>query len=701
MGSCCTHFRTARNQVTDVKEVPGDPAPTVIAKFVYWRSCVLCFALVLWALLFVLSVLDYVAAVKARDQTLNDFPEVLREYFSVALKVPIVVDGVMLFSQFIGFVVLFQAFSMRRKNFSGSVARSVAAWLTLTLAALVESIVVPFAAFIDLGKLQRDACGGSLVILMTSGKPFMEAFASTVTAQEPTLAPAMHEAIPGFKEFSSSSWTGLSWCKQHTWSWHSRLFGPFPRGGPMGTLMGNLQPGLARSSLSHAASGMKMKLEDCATESASLVASASAEMGQAERQSQGKSHNKRNKIMMRRDSHSPIPEQRRLSATINADGVVSLVVPVENLAATRRAKWRSRHRAPGGAVSLQTHLRTKRIGDPKILAAKKMAICSTNKALNFLGMLAPMAPEAVVMMYGQMSVLDVMKTGFPLLLTFIPAVVCGICGVKMMLTSSTLPGYLLMILVMGSTPNLFLILAILNQFMASFIAAVGFVCLMLLQGHYLRVAALFSNRKMRSKKKLEAEFGRLNTQQMILMGVFYVTVILYLGSKLYLLKTHGQQMTEALSGGLMELLKTLQKPSTIVAMIVRMRLSGLVSMLGSSDITLYMIFEVMDDDIKVKEKGLKADEATKKLVDDWQLLITGKKPVRTSQLEQSDPAEGVARRSTMRRDSSVGRKGSTGEAPDSGAASAAFQGDIEWTDPAPVQEERTSKKSKGEKKAKK
>merc|ERR1719195_1687364 len=59
-------------------------------------------------------------------------------------------------------------------------------------------------------------------------------------------------------------------------------------------------------------------------------------------------------------------------------------------------------------------------------------------------------------------------------------------------------------------------------------------------------------------------------------------------------------------------------------MVIRMRLSGLVSMLGSSDLALYMIFEVMDDDIKVKEKGLKADEATKKLVDDWQVLVSGK-----------------------------------------------------------------------------
>lgn len=406
--------------------------------------------------------------------------------------------------------------------------------------------------------------------------------------------------------------------------------------------------------------------------------------------------------MMRRDSHS------MLSATVNADGMVSPVGPTLT-PATKKNWWRHRHKAPG-AVTLQTQLRTKTGNSPWQKAAKEMAVCSTNKALNFLGMLAPLAPEAVFMMYGQMSVLDVLKSGMPLLLTFIPAVVDGICGVKMMLTSSTLPGYLLMVLIMGSTPNIFIILAILSQFFGSFLVSLGLICLMLLQGHYLRIAALFSNRKLRSAKKLEEQFSKLRTQQTILMSVFYVCVVIFIGTKLYLLKTHGAKVSSALQGGITELFKMFKKPCTILSIIIKMRLSGLVSQLGSSDLALYMIFEVMDDDIKVKEKGLKADEATKKLVDDWHILISGKKLVRKSQ--EGETAEGVTRKSTLRRESHRVSfpDGSTGEAPISGSASAAFQGGegaVTWEDSNEAKAEpatdkgKSSKKSKGEKKTKK
>jgi len=307
----------------------------------------------------------------------------------------------------------------------------------------------------------------------------------------------------------------------------------------------------------------------------------------------------------------------------------------------------------------------------------------------------------------------VFKSGMPLLLTFIPAVVDGICGVKMMLTSSTLPGYLLMILVMGSTPNIFIILAILSQFLGSFFISLGTVCLMLLQGHYLRIAALFSDPKIRSTKKVEAQFSRLSTQQTILTVIFYIAIILFLASKLYLMKTSGAQASRALQGGITELFKLFQEPRTIVIMIIRMRLSGLVSMLGSSDLTLFMIFEVMDDDLNGKEKGLKADEATKKLLEDWNILTSGTgKKLHKSRREGSESAEGVTRKSTVRKESIARRvsnaEGSTGEAPVSGTASAAFQGDegtVTWADSsevAPVTgKDIRSKKSKGEKKTNK
>jgi len=604
---------------------------------------------------------------------------------------------------------------MRRSNFSRSVRRSVAAWMSMILAVLMVNIIFPFAAFVDLGKLQRDACAGSLLIMLSTGKPFMDAFDQIVAQQEPGLAPALHESIPHIMDFEQSDWTGLSWCQSNSWSWHSRLFGPFPDGGPMSVIMGSeLQPGLTRTALANLAGAMKFKLEDCEKEPASLLTAADVKLAQGQPngsmlagwlQHDGHgptlAHGKQPGIMMRRDSRSRLhphaTSPHLLSSSINAHGVVSPI-------AAKKNRWAHRHRAPG-AITLQTHLRTKSAGKPLDEAAKTMAVCSTNKALNLLGMLAPVAPEVVTMMYGQVGVLDVFKSGLPLLLTFIPAVVDGICGVKLMLASSTLPGYLLMVLIMGSTPTVYIILAVLSQFFGSFFASLGFTCLMLLQGHYLRVAALFSNRKLRSSTKLNVEYSRLRTQQTILMCVFYLSMLLYVGGKLYLLKTKGNDVSRVLKGGVLAALESFKKPSVVVQMIFRMRLSALMSMLASSDLTLFMIFEVMDDDIKVKEKGLKADEATKKMVDDWHILIAGKKPKRKSEQEESEKA---LRKSTARRQSSTAQasssNGSTGEAPVLGAASAA-EGAVAWADSSAfvpdTDKDRSSKKSKGAKKTKK
>merc|ERR1712083_1248015 len=110
----------------------------------------------------------------------------------------------------------------------------------------------------------------------------------------------------------------------------------------------------------------------------------------------------------------------------------------------------------------------------------------------------------------------------------------------------------------------------------------------------------------------------------ILKVLALLGVLVYVGWKAYLFGQGNYELGDALSST-RELVMNMLRPSFIVATYLRYLLFSYLCIAASSDLCMYLIFEIMDDDIKVRKKGEDRDEAQDDLFGDWNDLV-GKPP---------------------------------------------------------------------------
>merc|ERR1712190_76059 len=98
----------------------------------------------------------------------------------------------------------------------------------------------------------------------------------------------------------------------------------------------------------------------------------------------------------------------------------------------------------------------------------------------------------------------------------------------------------------------------------------------------------------------------------------------FVGHRARMYSNGNYEMGDALSFT-RQMLSSMMRPAFIAATILRYFLFGYLCVVASADLCMYLIFEIMDDDIKVKKKGQEEDEDQKELFIDWNELI-GKDP---------------------------------------------------------------------------
>jgi len=700
MAEPLTPLFVANSYISDVKEIPGrksnswDPKLPLTEKFAYWRACVLGSALFFWLLLTFVDLAKLSANYNQFEADLSSLPQSIRPHFETSIRLSMLLEVLVSTTALIAFFIACKGFTTR-KDWKMSSKYVLQAWCTFLFAQGVLYVLFPVAAAIRNDLIHRDLCAGTLAGLVSIGQPMRVALNVVAQQGSPNLAPVLLTQ-PGE---NLQDWMGTKWCESNLNGWRDDVFGKEQNGGPAS---GDL--GLVPTALNHLGAVFGTSIEACSTStleaqlaSTSRSMAHTSDMGAVFLQEEDhvleeltaaetpRGHDSSGRALLRHDCvgrHCSGSQRRKhgrkVAAVFSADGSQNVKDDLASPAALHRREHRMRanhsmfaslqlHQSPevdvddgGGGSARQQQAEdgaTQRGGmeqKEKGVSHKhahEMAICSAYKATNLISQVSWFAPRLVSNSFGMYSGSRVLLTVLPVMGSFFKGVQSGIDNVKRVLPTTSLPGYMLGMLVVGSVPALLAILGLLNQTLGSLPCGWGFTFWMIGHLYQLRTAAIYADVSLTEEAQQKA-FTRAGRMDLFLTLLCYAGFAAYGVQELLLVhKSGGMDDTTSMAVGA---IRGAMTPLNLIDMVLRYLLTNYLSLVASTDFIMMAVFDVMADKLHTKLK--KVDEGSSKiLIKQWnQFAHQPSKKVAEVAASISSRSRGSSPAAFQRRSSSAG-----------------------------------------------
>eukprot|EP00931_Biecheleriopsis_adriatica_P008481 TRINITY_DN109664_c0_g1_i1.p1 TRINITY_DN109664_c0_g1~~TRINITY_DN109664_c0_g1_i1.p1 ORF type:complete len:621 (+),score=90.79 TRINITY_DN109664_c0_g1_i1:119-1981(+) len=607
-----TAFSTLENVTWAPAEKPGKP--TFIEKFVFWRNS----SLGLACLMGVMYSVIYLAVLSRKVQSTQDqvtiLPKFVRRYLQSFLYAELACESISELMACVGTCMLLAAWS-NRQNFKHSSKTLRNAWVINFAAPFAIFLLVPGTFFFSSHVLQRDICAVTIGTFKQDRLigSFLAEAAKSVGQSELASVLTSPGAPLSVDELTANSPT-TDWCRKHRPVWARIVFGEEW----LKNSVGSVGEGDRNSAISipNVFSGMypgviprvfftvadvfgvdrhfsfcKKKthqMKQAEVKKMRVSESSLLEQGQTQYQHVDSPESERaSQRFLRRESR---PKKRHVSVSLEMDYLGS-ANHVQNKSPVE------------GKVSNKLPV-AENVALNSLCATKHLAV-SMAKATTYSHIFAKLALST----YAAVSQAPMIT----LALGAVDGVATGVKNVKMVLKSSSLPGYLLLLVTMGALPATCYCLMFLSQLGGNPAWSLAIVCFT-----FSRVLDLYTAEaliKERKKKKIEKTQKAIATAALVAKVAAAVCFIGYLVWQIY---GAGLDAAVGLAGIQEFVAEFFGDVAGLVKLVSRTLYSQLVTKLVTSNLVIEAIFDSADDDLKSKGEDMEH------IMESWEKLKSSK-----------------------------------------------------------------------------
>ncbi|CAL1155326.1 unnamed protein product [Cladocopium goreaui] len=684
------YIKTAFGTIEQVKYVPGSKKPDkpdFVDRFLFWRRCALRVGSICSLMWLVCSLHEFQAAWRNVRDKLDQFPEMVRPYFSRFIYAELACQTASEMASVIAVFIFMRAWK-EHENFERSSDLTRLGWFFNTMGPFLPYLLVPLSFFFRVDYFQRDVCAS--VIGMMAHDPMSSLVFSEAASQasEPDLSAALSNPLakpPRFGEPGFDTSPAADWCWRYYTDWQPRLFSEKWMGTAMNDIgdghnveiprvFGPVYPGVVPKALEMLAAlfgaGHAFTGDFCNEKDPSITKENLEAVGEADAASllegdwiqqhfsidsnEPSIASLRQKLIkvyqnMTHQSTAQAARARQIIKEVQAAGMASFrtlsggdffwplpesVRTSEKKAPASRQKFfRQRDSVSVGPdgqfskpVKPQELLET---AAPDLSAGLgKEAIC-TFKSLMIAAM--KMCSFCYVLVTTAVSMYCAVSYSLPLaslILGVVDGMGAGVTNVKSVLYRSCLPGYLQSITVFVTLPGILFIFVFFSQIGGSPLLS---LCMCALAGwramdFYMGEVAI----DVKSSKKLEKATKKVNKRkQMFLL----VGAGLFVAHTMYLMYAAKISVKLDTSGAKDAIIKKIQDPISLGVSILKIVYVRVFTNMVTTNWIMEAVFDAADDTLKVKkESGKHVEEA-------WAKLTQGKRKKKKKKKKDKDDTE--------------------------------------------------------------
>mmetsp|Transcript_51101 Transcript_51101/g.119655 ORF Transcript_51101/g.119655 Transcript_51101/m.119655 type:complete len:627 (+) Transcript_51101:182-2062(+) len=586
---------TANKNIGDVK-VSGAKASAGpgLAQYLHWRGAAIIFTAMLW-----IVQINCQVGIQAKVllRTKESMPPAMREPMMTVVYLHAGAGVVCIISSVVGLILLILAFFKRRKHFAQSVSLVRKAYLLELGMPIAIYLIFPFAFFLRTHVVHQEVCTFSLWNIMRMGPVVREAFASAASMEGDLRLAKIAMAPPPRNYSEISTWEGEAWCKSKP-NWLVEIFGPAPTMPKLGfqPITLGLVPQIV--TMMEGMTGARCQtpgLDRPGARGQSWL----TELGETLMNNQT-------------GQNSKIPHLAHVGARLSPETGTS--------DECMRGEGDSCE-SVGQAVLAESSSDSS-FG---ILMAQTV-VCQFASAMSVMADGARIATLLMVNVGGFWCTAQAFRRTFPAAFTVMKGCRKAAVNVKSLMPYDTLPGYILIIAVSMFSPPLLVSLCTLSQALANPLFSMGMGVMMLAVVQDFYTGELMTHHTT-YQKSMELIAPRLKWQKIY----YFISALLSVAAVgLFILTASRINLTKIFD------FKRMLSPDNIFNFLVSFLFGRSFARLVFTDFMLGAIFDIHDDDMRVKSGSDDIDSLN--LLKEWYVVMGDKKAI--SKLDSSDYKDG-------------------------------------------------------------
>jgi len=560
----------------------------------------------------------------------------------------------------LGLIFLLLAFVKRRRHFSNSIALVRKAYLLDCMTPIVFYLCFPFGFFLRTQIIHQEVCTFTLWNLMRMGPVVRQAFAGAA-AMDGDVRLASIAALPPPKNYTEiSTWEGEGWCISKP-DWLVKLFGPAPSMPKLGFTPINIglipnvvnflegmtgarcqTPGLDRPGSKYSSYALEQEADDEDEDSASKA-----------------------RVQAKIQEYLDAYRQQGLKDMGHGQQARSDLFHVPHVGVEIKEKYRS-SAACGNTTTAQCHS----VGGALLAQASdkeafgilmaQTVVCQFASAMSAMADGARVASLLLINVAGMWVMGQSIKRTFPTSFTVLKGFRRATINVKSVLPMDALPGYMLVIAACMFSPSLIITLCTFGQVLGNILFSLGMAMMMAGVGQDLRLGMLMTHHT--SYEKTMQLINPVLKRQKMYFGLSGALVVGAMVS--FIFKAQKIKLTKIFD------LSRMLSPDNIVSFVVSFMFGRSFSRLVFTDFIFGALFDIHDDDMKVKTGEQEIDGLT--LLKEWYILTEDSKALKKLETPEYKPVS--------KKKKKKGDHGEGDSSPDEASDDSHFYGEEEYED---------------------